>query len=159
MKRGRPLARRTPLRRRSPRRRQEDGVYALRQALFLAEHPWCQGWLAERGLTEADLRRGGGLIRVADHTGLVKPPASTVVHHRNKRRGARLNDTRFWMALSGPFHARVEANKGWARARGYLLPFEADRKGFLPNNARCPHTDELLEIRAREVAPARMPGA
>jgi hypothetical protein len=50
-------------------------------------------------------------------------PLATQVHHRNKRRGADLLDQTEWLAVSASAHHRIENDKAWARAQGYLLNF------------------------------------
>lgn len=147
LKRNKPLAsggplRRSPIRRVSEKRLAELKRYWARIPGFLAEHPVCQIWLAEHGFTEADLTKDPAgqwcvRIEVPDLTQpiavgaraplkeirLLPAPRSEVVHHRNKRRGARLLDESEWIAASRRGHGQVEGGKAWARQKGYLRPF------------------------------------
>jgi hypothetical protein len=102
-------------------RREESALYQLRRRTFLLRHPYCQVWLAEHGLAEAGVVRDGGRARLGSDW--VAAPLSTEIHHRNKRRGEDLLDQRHWLAVSREAHRRIESDKAWARARGYLLDF------------------------------------
>lgn len=115
--------RRVPLRRISPRRRAEQEAYGPRAATFLLQHPYCQVWLAERGISEDFAREHRGILDLGFGVPRVFVPRSEVIHHRNKRRGPRLLDESEWMAVSHAAHRRIENNKAWARDRGYLRPF------------------------------------
>lgn len=123
MKRTVPLRRQSPLRRVSPRRREQLRLYELRRPGFLREHPYCQLWLAEHGVREDHAIRQRGLLRFGPGLPPIFVPRSSTVHHYAKRRGARLLDERFWMAVSWPGHRAIENDKQWARQRGYLAPF------------------------------------
>lgn len=112
---------RTPLRRISARRLGENWLYQYRRKEFLSAHPYCQVWLAEHGLAEADVIRRGG--RVAFDGVVSTAPLATEIHHKNKRRGADLLDSQYWLAVSQVGHRRIEENKTWARAQGYILDF------------------------------------
>jgi hypothetical protein len=96
MKRGGFIKRKTPMRRVSPKRAIERRTYSALRKQYLAEHPWCE---------------------------LIPTLRATQIHHKNKCRGARLNDTSEWMAISYAGHRLIEDNKGWARANGYLRDF------------------------------------
>jgi hypothetical protein len=117
------LSRYAPMRRISARRALQSDAYSERQAQFLREHPYCQVWLAERGIPERMAIEQRGTLRFGPGVSPVFVPRSQVVHHRNKRRGARLLDEAEWMAVSHSAHRRIEENKAWARERGYLRPF------------------------------------
>lgn len=106
----------------SERRLRESQLYRYRIRQFLLVHPYCQVWLAEHHLTEDDAKHLRGLVRLSDGT-QVSIPLSTQVHHRNKRRGADLLDQSEWLAVSREAHERIENNKTWARAQGYLRIF------------------------------------
>jgi hypothetical protein len=142
MKRGGPLKRSTPLRRGgrlnpiSIRRQDELDLYCRLREIFLAEHPFCQWWLAETGFTEAQAIAGKGVIIEAKdgavHASMPKDfvggrilyvPAAREIHHKAKRRGKMLNDTSFWMAVSVTGHDWIEQHKDEARRKGYLLNF------------------------------------
>lgn len=71
-------------------------------------------------------------------------PRSTEIHHRNKTRGERKLDERFWMAASRYYHDQVEHELAKARQDGFVLPFEADQDGRLPDGTVCPTTPELM---------------
>jgi hypothetical protein len=109
------------LRRATDLRHHQNGLYLYCRKLFLAAHPYCQLFLAERGISEAEAFRRGGIIPLNGVPTSI--PLATQVHHRDKRRGARLLDERFWMAISPWGHDQIELNKSWARERGYLLQF------------------------------------
>jgi hypothetical protein len=125
------------MRRVSGRRAALLPTYAALRDRFLAAHPYCQVWLAENGLTEADVRFALAVARKewGDSVciGLPQPclglatvcavPMATEIHHANKRRGARLTDTAHWLAVCRRMHALIERNKSWARDRGYLRNF------------------------------------
>ena len=112
---------RSPLRRISARRLEETWLYQYRRKGFLMAHPYCQLWLAEQGIAEADAIRQGGCVEI---NGMVASiPLSTEIHHKNKRRGADLLDTSFWLAVAQNSHRRIEANKAWARTAGFLVDF------------------------------------
>ena len=116
--------RRTSLRRISARRLEETSLYHYRRKQFLLAHPYCQVWLAEHGIDEATAIRDLGFVRLAGPSGpATVVPLSTEIHHRNKRRGADLLDQKHWLAVSTDAHRRIEANKAWARAEGFLLDF------------------------------------
>ena len=115
---------RTALRRISVRRLAETSLYHYRRKQFLLAHPYCQVWLAEHGIVEAEAMRAGGQVRFEGPDGprsLI--PLATEIHHRNKRRGADLLDQRGWLAVAREAHERIESNKAWARAQGYLCDF------------------------------------
>jgi len=100
---------------------------------FLNAHPCCQAqkfvWKLEHDPTQVMT-----FIHCANQ-----------VHHRNKARGARLLDQRWWMAVGPQYHEEIETRKEWARKVGLLLPLEADADGRLPDGTQCLTTDELLK--------------
>lgn len=106
----------------SPRRLRESQLYHYRAREFLLRHPYCQVWLAEHQLAEEVVKAQQGTATLPDGS-RVAVPLSTEVHHRNKRRGADLLDQSEWLAVSREAHERIENNKFWARARGYLRSF------------------------------------
>lgn len=112
---------RTPLRRISARRLEETRWYHYRRRQFLLAHPYCQVWLAEHGIAEDVAQRQRG--RVQFDGAIVSVPLATEIHHQNKRRGVDLLEQRYWMAVSRDAHERIEGNKAWARAQGFLLDF------------------------------------
>lgn len=148
---GAPL-RRTRLRRVNLDRARTNREYAALEEAYLREHPFCMIWIAEHGLRETDVIASDGwaTIEIAGRRVRRRCPAATEVHHRNKARGVRKNDQRWWMAASRPRHDYVEACKTWARAEGYLLPFEADPEGRLPDGSVGLTTPDLM---AKKVLP------
>lgn len=117
---------RKPIPRITPKRKAELAEYRKRRKAFLEAHPIDQIWLVENGWTEIGnaLFQKGNQIRNADFLVVqFNAPRSDQIHHKNKRRGAMLNQTQFWLALGRKNHERVEASKTWARANGYLLNF------------------------------------
>jgi hypothetical protein len=119
MKRPAPL-RRAPLARVSLRRLQELALYWERRRRFLREHPFCEFWLACRGVTQAEAIAARGWV--CRHGVWRRAPRSSEVHHRDKRRGGRLLDETQWLAVSRRAHRFIEEHKGAARALGFLRP-------------------------------------
>ena len=105
------------------RRLEQLTNYAAKRAGFLRLHPYCQLWLAEDDIPEEYALVLSGRVPIPGALGLCPVPRSQAIHHRDKRRGERLLDERFWMAVSRAAHRRIEENKAWARACGYLNPF------------------------------------
>ena len=126
------LKRRTRMPRISPRRATERAAYRRDVKAFLVAHPFCQAqtyvWELEGNTQPLTFVMG-----------------SNQVHHRNKCRGARLLDQRWWMAVGPYYHEEIETRKEWARKVGLLLPLEADVDGRLPDGTQCLTTDELLK--------------
>jgi hypothetical protein len=133
MKRTSPLRRSKPIRKVSTKRAKQLREYSARRVYFLRENPICQVWLRENGWTH--LVSGIYHKKVTESLYVKKTatellsdfhffaPASTEVHHVAKRRGEMLNDERNWLAVCRHNHERIEQNKGWARANGYLTNF------------------------------------
>lgn len=113
---------RSPLKRLSDRRLVETDLYRYRIKRFLLDHPYCQAWLAEHGVSEEIALTQNGVVTLTNGI-RVSIPLATEVHHKNKRRGADLLDQTHWLAVSTPYHRQIEENKAWARAQGYLLHF------------------------------------
>lgn len=100
--------------------------YSAARKLFLSEHPICEVWIAEHGWTwvkPATYARGSILENPAEILRAIGAPTAIEVHHKNKRRGAMLLDQRFWLAVSRENHERIENNKTWGRANGFLHNF------------------------------------
>lgn len=116
------------MRRVSPKRARQNRRYRYLNEVYLSEHTVCDLWCAEHGWKWVaphiyqDLKGAGSAYDDALFQSL-GAPASVLIHHKNKRRGERLNDTSEWMALSQAAHDRIEGNKSWARANGYLRDF------------------------------------
>ena len=118
------LSRKAPLRNFSEFLKSDAESYKVSRLRFLSEHPYCQLWLSEHGVSEEVAIQSQGHIRLREPDGpLVPVPLATEIHHTNKRRADRLLDSRYWMAVSAEAHQKIEANKDWARVMGYLLGF------------------------------------
>lgn len=118
---------RTRINRVSAKRAEQNCKYIVAREGFLRLHPVCQIWICEKQYDESE-------VVAAYHAGQRTfrgelMPQATQIHHRNKRHGERLLDERWWMAVCRANHERVEANKSWARDKGYLLPINADDDG------------------------------
>ena len=138
--------RRTRLPAISKRRASQRAAYRRSEAIFLEAHPYCQVTIFRWSLNEAQVIADNGTGWIGTHNiHAVHVPRATQVHHRNKARGIRLLDERWWMATCAGQHDAIEREKGWAREVGLLLPFEADENGQLPDGTICQTTDELLE--------------
>ena len=130
MKRTALLRRSKPIRKVSLKRARQLREYSARRIYFLREHPVCQVWLRENGWSQ-DIEhshlwsRGFPAESVMTLKALLMngAPAATEIHHRAKRRGEMLNDERNWLAVCRHNHERIEQNKSWARANGYLANF------------------------------------
>jgi len=151
-----PIERRTPIQRSSkpiprstPKRASERAKYRRQIAVYLEAHPFDQIFIAMHGLHEATIIANMGCYRVGHR--VFQVPRSDQIHHRNKGRGARLLDERWWMATSGWSHELVEAKKDWAREQGYLLPIQADADGRWGADIQALTTPALM-IRKHEVA-------
>lgn len=124
--RGNSQLKRTPLRRVSTTRAAELRLYSLRRKRFLAENPVCEVFLILGGWKKIGPAKWTTILgEPADLNALLAGgcPASTQVHHKNKRRRAMLLNEDFWMAVSRENHERIENNKSWAREKGFLLNF------------------------------------
>lgn len=153
IKRYTPLARSTKrIPRISARRRRERAVYSMQNEAYLKAHPFCQITIAIRRLVEAEVIAQGGRYSVAgERDRIYYVPRATQIHHRNKCRGARLTDDRWFMSASSEGHDQVENLKDWARQIDVqlLLPMEADADGRTPGGIQYLTTPELLEARAQ----------
>lgn len=131
MQRSKPLARKTRLRSETPKRRTQRQQYRVLADQYLRDHPICEVWLREKKWDPSP-RMPGYFVRMArttDHFSAetliaeFDAPRSTEVHHMNKRRGTRLIDTNYFLAVCRLNHDRIENNKAWARHQGFLLNF------------------------------------
>ncbi len=109
---------RRPIPRVAKKRRGKNAEYARRRIAFLKAHPFCQVWIAEASLNEDGVRQRDGLIPPDMGNGMV--PASTEIHHTKKPKAKYLNDESTWLAVCRDMHDKIEANKTWAREKGYL---------------------------------------
>lgn len=127
---------RRPIRKRTPARAKQERQYNARVKVWLKEHPVCEVWCHEKGWRWASHSEQHGAMyqRISAPYYLIDfgslylltrshARASTQCHHRNKRRGAMLLDERYWLAVCDENHKRIEENKSWARANGFLLNF------------------------------------
>lgn len=140
---------RKTMRRVSKRRAKERRGYRTQEEIYLGLHPFDMIVIAMLGMKEETVIANGGQYDLDGQRKIV--PRSTQVHHRNKARGARLNDERWWMATSGESHDLVEHNKGWGRWEGYLLPMNANPDGQWPSGngiATAWTTDQLMYRKA-----------
>ncbi len=106
-----------PLPRVTKKRAKQLREYSKRRKAFLEAHPICQVWLKENSVTETTVSVAMLLLIYP------QAPRSTEVHHRGKRRGEALLDESLWLACCQKNHERIEQNKSWARANGFLLNF------------------------------------
>lgn len=88
-----PMARKTPIRRVSKKRQAENAEYARLRAEFLEAHPYCAVFPKLR---------------------------STQVHHGMGREGEWLLRTEYWHAVSDEGHRKIETDRQWAAAHGFL---------------------------------------
>lgn len=143
------LKRRTPLRRGasplkrsrlravSKKRAGQFREYSEKRKAYLIANPVCEVWLrlnnwrrSRTGLLGAAWyeRASNGGVEFAEVSATIllqnfRAPASTEIHHTNKRRGEMLNDESYWLAVCRENHERIENNKSWARENGFLLNF------------------------------------
>ena len=154
LKRGGFIRRKTPIRRISKVRSSHRRQYARDREEYLREHRVCQIFLARHRISERSLRLnswfdlyGETYVLIAGRT--TRIPRATQIHHRNKARGERLLDKRWWIAASAEEHEWVESNKDEARELGLLLPIQADEQGRWGSDQQALVTEELIESRAR----------
>lgn len=136
---------RTKLRPVSKRRSTERKDYNRLKAEYLEAHPFDQIYIAIRGLNEDTIIRSDGYFQ--ENGRRYRVARSDQIHHRNKGRGRRLNDTRWWMATSRLSHDLVEDNKEWAREEGYLLPIQADAEGGWGDGNQALETPALMLVK------------
>jgi len=98
MKRRKPLNRCTKLRPVSARRAAQLKVYRSLKKFVLKARPYCE-------MGDCPLRR------------------ATQIHHMKGREGARLNDTRYWLAVCAQCHDWIHAHPKEARRIGVLLRY------------------------------------
>jgi hypothetical protein len=122
----------TPIRKISKKRVNLNKVYRALSKTFLEEHPFCQHWIAECGLDEAEVIRSGGWYQVElnhplkpyglkSYVGKAQVPRSAEIHHK-KGRGKYFLDPSTFMAVR-PNHAMyIHMFTKEAYERGYMLP-------------------------------------
>lgn len=158
-----------PLPRSKPERRRQWVDYGKQRKEHLWAHPLCQLTIAKHRLDEkevlaqleverqtgqGDVLWGMAVMQQGSQAGFhfkgVVIPWADQIHHRNKCDGVRLADARWFASAGSWMHGWVENHKDQARSEGYLLPFEADANGRLPDGSQCLTTDEWLATRARK---------
>lgn len=82
------------MRARSPKRAAQEAEYLRRRIPFLKAHPICP----------------------------ITGQPTTQIHHKAGREGIWLLLEEYWMAVSDEGHDKIEKNRKWATAMGYLLP-------------------------------------
>ncbi len=126
MKRSTPLQRLTPLRRTkgiprvSEKRADENAHYRALCIRFLNEHSYCQVCLDRaKRFGKQDIGHGASMS--------VKVRHAVMVHHKGRRYGKWLLDTRWFLAVCQEDHDHIEHHGDWAREQGYLLTPEQRR--------------------------------
>lgn len=94
----------------SAKRRKENDTYKKVREEYLTQHPKCERCV----------------VRSAVERWTVQP--STEIHHRGRRHGKWLCDTRFFVACCRSCHEWIEQNGQAARQQGWLLTPEQIRK-------------------------------
>ena len=110
---------RTPLKKVSKKRAGQNNTYSKLRKEFLAAHPYCQWWLAEHGLTEANVSKLGFVT--LDDAVVANVPTAIDIHHKRGRFGSRLNETEFWMAVSREGHDAIHKNPNYSYQKGYMI--------------------------------------
>jgi hypothetical protein len=90
-------------------------IYQALSAKFLAEHPYCQHFMAEHRLNEAEVIKGGGFSN-----GYIVPLA-TEIHHK-KGRGKYYLDVSTFMACRPGHSVYIHGFPEEAYKKGYMLP-------------------------------------
>lgn len=119
---------RKPIKRVSDKRRKQMGEYMKVRNEYLRQHPYCEVWLAEHGVSEEQVIADDGYaeIVVSCPTGcltqsrMVKVPRSTEVHHVAGRIGKLLCDADNFLAVCRDSHNMIHRMPSWARQNGFL---------------------------------------
>ena len=138
----------TRLARQSTKRAKETNSYRRIAAAYLNAHPICQIWIARMGFKESEVLQDYCDFGCTFYRGLLAPKA-TQIHHRNKRNGVRLCDTRWFMSACDHEHDQVENRKAWAREQGFLLDISADPDGMTPAGVRGLETPDLMRLKEK----------
>lgn len=114
------MIRRTPLRRVSTKRAAQLKVYAKKRKAYLEAHPFCE---VQQQLAYTVTRESAQLAeRIFGAFQLRKAPIqATDIHHKAGRVGEKLNDERYFMAVSRQAHDWIHSHGKEARARGWLI--------------------------------------
>lgn len=155
IQRRKPLRRKTPLKRSGPikripkitsKRRSERAEYNAARHTYLMAHPFCQVFLARNGLDEREVLRDFNHDVGSVYFKGQRIPRATQIHHRNKCRGALLNDQRWWISCNPEQHDWIENNKGTARLLGFLLPIQANAEGEWGDGNKAQTTPEMMAL-------------
>jgi hypothetical protein len=122
------VKRRKPIKRVSDKRRKQNAEYLKVRAAYLKDHPYCEVWLMEHGVTkeQVDAENGYAEVVVSCPAGgltqsrMVKVPLSTELHHVHGRIGALLCNADHFLAVSRDSHNMIHQMPSWARENGYL---------------------------------------
>lgn len=161
LKRGGPIKRKSKVRRISSSRQIDRRIYNRRRKAYIEAHPFCQIYIAQHRLNEAEVIRNNGtaaihtkcsksatrLYGVTDGVYTIQVPLANQIHHRNKADHERLLLEDYWMSAGTVGHRWAEDHKDEARKIGVLCPINARPDGSLPDGQRCLTTPELLEAR------------
>lgn len=116
------LKKRKPMRQRTPKRAKQEAEYRKLSKQFLKEHPIC------KVCQDNEVRnRGSFIIEQGGVERLSRPAPSTEVHHRAKRWGELLCNTRFFLPVCRPHHDFIESHRDWAEQHRYTLTVEQVR--------------------------------
>lgn len=128
------LKRGGPLKKVSKKRKAELGFCYEKRKAFLLAHPYCQIWLKLMQQDEKEIIAQEGFAYpvpmaiksrfepvYAGVGTITDVPRSTEIHHTNHREGKRLNDERYWLAVSREHHKWAHAHPREAKALGIFL--------------------------------------
>ncbi len=100
----------------SAKRVKINRIYSALRKKFLEEHPFCQFYLMEKGVSEVTL------LEIAAKAGGFAPYLKSEEIHHKKGRGKYLLDTSTWMAVSMAGHDWIHNHVKESYERGYMLP-------------------------------------
>lgn len=112
---------RKPIRRVSKKRVSINREYDKLRNKYLEDHPYCEYWLTERGLSKYDVDIFTGKVYPGNEHSMVFAEPSVEIHHR-KGRGKFLLDTSTWMAVSRTGHEMIHKFPKLSYQLGYMLP-------------------------------------
>jgi hypothetical protein len=106
----------------SAKRVKINRIYSSLREKFLKDHPYCEFFMAEHGLSLADISpTGGAEWNWGFRTGYINVPRSEDIHHKCGR-DKYLLDTSTWMAVSRNAHNYIHAHPKESYEKGYMLP-------------------------------------
>ena len=122
------MKRRKPIKRVSDKRRKQNAEYMKVRATYLSEHPYCEVWLMEHGVSREQVDADNGYAEIVvscpagglTQTRMVKVPLATEIHHKEKR-GKNLCNVETFLAVCRDSHNDIHRMPSWARANGYLV--------------------------------------